>query len=219
MKDVNAVMQVMEKFIQEGPADLERAAVCYKLITTVKKEDQLTLLEFFFQKFRPVPGIEDDDSEQEGCYRKGIHDFLYKLQKEDVSEHEFYKRLWAIINSSVFPDDSTRIEVLFECALSRSTPYFQYSRTLSMSEDEYADILRQNLGSRTIARVESIMCTRLSQKTERMSLLVPLMENMDFKTKCVFLATVLTIQEQNLRKRFFMEQFLKDIERMDQEDD
>lgn len=186
--------------------------LCFYILQMLKKRDDSAagLMEFLenvgLQKsscnFILKREVEDRElKKMDALYSKYINMFLETLVRkahmENWNKTEFYERLWNWLNSDLMlEDDKIRSFAILRYAQSDLLPYFEIEQPLSMSNDEFSQILRKN--GNTVNKIKHIIALGYSQKTEVASLI--LNEIMSIKAKkeqIVLLAIALDIVTQN----------------------
>ena len=136
-------------------------------------------------------------------YGKKVDAFMEGLQGQGVSEQEFYAKLWEYIETSpVLPNDKVRVIALYNCAVDKRIPYYQIDRrqALFMENEEYQAV-KGSIGHKILGKMEYILNADFTQKTERASLLLQMLEELtDDKEKCVFLSCMQSHYEREMMK-------------------
>ena len=201
----------MNYLISNAKANVNLAAVCFQLIKSAPVDEHPKLLEEFFVGYKSTPTTGElklprtisDEEERKYMMRYGklVDTHMEELQKQNLSEKDFYTQLWAFIcESPVLPNEKARIIALFDCAIDKRLPYFKLDRdrVLSMENEEYQEICKQ-IGDDTFAKLEFILNGDFDQKTEQASLVVQMMDNMpDYTQRCVFLTRIIAHYKREL---------------------
>ena len=143
----------MNFLISNAKANVNLAAVCFQLIKSAPVDERPKLLEDFFVGYKSTPTTGElklpitisDEEERKYMIRYGklVDTHMEELQKQNLSEKDFYAQLWTFIcESPVLPNDKARIIALFDCAIDKRLPYFKLDRdrVLSMENEEYQDV-------------------------------------------------------------------------------
>ncbi|WP_296118275.1 hypothetical protein [uncultured Eubacterium sp.] len=199
----------MEHLIRHSKPDLQLAAACYKLIKHAPKDEQAVLLETFFVDYRFLPTMEEEielpvEMEEREArmlllkYGKMADKVMWKLQKHNPIETDYYKQLWEYVSESeCFPNEKARIAVLYNYARDQHIPYFQVNRRESDSEELLN--MAQSMGVCTIAKMRYIMNSVYLDQGNRGSLLNEMLEEFpDKKMKEAFLTCVVISYEERI---------------------
>lgn len=205
----------MNYLISHAKANINLVSVCFQLINSAPKEERPKLLETFFLGYKTIPTKGDlsipetigKDEELKLMHRYGkvVDAYLEELQEQGFETHEFYSQLWDYISSSpVLPNEKARIIAMFDCAIDKRLPYYRLdrSKTLSMENDEYKAI-QEAIGNETFAKMKYILNINFTQKTERASLIVQMLDSFtDYKARCVFMTRIIShFEEEMMRTR------------------
>lgn len=117
----------MNFLISNAKANVNLAAVCFQLIKSAPVDERPKLLEDFFVGYKSTPTTGElklpitisDEEERKYMIRYGklVDTHMEELQKQNLSEKDFYAQLWTFIcESPVLPNDKARIIALFEYA-------------------------------------------------------------------------------------------------------
>ena len=123
----------------------------------------------------------------------GILDNLVGRQPDAET---FYAELWrrGIESDTNFADEKEKIYALFCFWSDGRTPYFQLEKGLYMSEEDYAETIKAR--ENEIRKAGFILSRRFSQKTERSSLLMRVLDScVTEEEKAVVLAQILSMLE------------------------
>lgn len=205
------VNEKMNYLISNADADVNLAAVCFQLIKVAPVDEQPKLLEVFFVGYKyttttgelELPITISDEEQRKYMMRYGnlVDTRVEELQKQNLSEKDFYAQLWAFIcESPALPNEKARIIALFDCAIDKRLPYFKLDRdrVLSMENEEYQDICTQ-IGDDAFAKLEFILNGDFDQKTEQASLVIQMMDKMqDYTQRCVFLTRIISHYKREL---------------------
>lgn len=144
---------------------------------------------------------EDDSRCLKEQFGKLIDAMLENTQSRNLLEEEFYAELWnQVINCSFFPTDDQRAFALYYIWIDKRIPYYHLADGKHMSNEIYRQYTAEL--SNEIKKMLYILNTStLSQKTERASLLLEILEGIDLEDKKVVFLSQL-ISELNTKNRF-----------------
>lgn len=183
--------------------------LCYEILIT--SENQVAAFEYVCKNLFEYPKngtiqvkeyfSEEELEEYESIYGDTIKGLLNaNIKKCDfgiVVAEDFYKSLWEIY-CTVFPTEKGRAFAFYYTIRSKSIPYQYIGKPLSMSNEQFRTLTEQNKTS--IDKIKYIKASRYGQRTERASLLLNCLNEIeDFDSKVVVLAHALSILEQNHR--------------------
>lgn len=122
---------------------------------------------------------------------------MEKAHLENWDKLKFYKYLWNCLNTDlILEDDKVRSFAMLRYAQSDLIPYIEIERPLSMNDDEFSKILRDNRN--VVNRIKHIVALNYSQKTEVASLILnEIMSKKSEKEQAVLLAVALDIVTQS----------------------
>ncbi|WP_409967726.1 hypothetical protein RFF05_14315 [Bengtsoniella intestinalis] len=125
-----------------------------------------------------------------------VSKLLNKLIAEKLPSNAFYMKLWEYISDGIyFKDMDEQIYAFMSIFMDRRLPYFEIGRTLTMESAEYAQQI-ENLQDE-IKKIQHICAIELSQKTERASLILDILDaHADSNEKVVLLANALVFMRQ-----------------------
>lgn len=201
----------MNYLISNAKANVNLAAVCFQLIKAAPADERPKLLAGFFVGYKSTPTTGDlklpvtisEEEERKYMLRYGrlVDTHMEELQKQNLSESDFYAQLWAFIcESPVLPNEKARIIALFDCAIDKRLPYFKLDRdcVLSMENEQYQEVCKQ-IGDDTFAKLDFILNGDFDQKTEQASLVVQMMDQMpDYTQRCVFVTRIIAHYKREL---------------------
>lgn len=111
---------------------------------------------------------------------------LQNLINSNVTEAEFYSKLWNKLNDSdLFPTNKDKIAFLLSLWLDMRIPYYSLVQGCSMEIDEYLEAIKKI--SPALKKARFIICTKFGQRMQRASLLMDLAESIeDYRLRVVF---------------------------------
>ena len=206
MKVTKDIIDIIETYVGE---DID---LCFYILQVLKEKDNSAtgLMDFFenigMQKsnssFVLPKVIENKElAQMDSLYSKYINMFLKtlieKAHLENWNKIKFYEYLWNSLNTDlILEDDRVRSFAILRYAQSDLMPYIEIDKPLSMNDEEFSKILRENRS--VVNKIKHIIALNYSQKTEVASLI--LNEIMSVKTKeerAVILAVALDIVTQS----------------------
>ncbi len=118
---------------------------------------------------------------------------LQNLINANISEDEFYEKIWNKLNDSdLFPNPEDKTALLLTLWLDTRIPYYQLGESCSMENDEYKEIIE--LLSPKIKKARFIVYSGIEQKTQRTSLLMDVSDTIeDYRQKVVFWSYVISL--------------------------
>ena len=185
---------------------------CFYTLQLLKQKDNpaVELMEFFenvgLQKSNGSVTLaqiigNEELAKMDSLYSKYINMFLETLVEkahlENWDKLKFYKYLWNCLNTDlILEDDKVRSFAMLRYAQSDLIPYIEIERPLSMNDDEFSKILRDNRN--VVNRIKHIVALNYSQKTEVASLILnEIMSKKSEKEQAVLLAVALDIVTQS----------------------
>lgn len=186
-------------------------AACFNEIKKAPAEEQPRLAEDFFILYKsafsfgkiklPTLVSSSEDKKYTLKYHDLVDSRMMELQNQELSDREFYTRLWSFLRDDpVFPNEKARIVAMFICASDQRMPYFKLDKDqmLSMDKEEYAAAMK-DLGEHLLAKLEYILRADFDQNTEQASLIVQMMDQVpDHKLRCVLMSRVLAYYSRKL---------------------
>ena len=144
---------------------------------------------------------EEDSKHLEVQFGKLIDAMLDNTQSRNLPDNEFYATLWnQIINCSYFITDDQRAFALYYIWIDKRIPYYHLSDGMHMSNEAYRKNTEELIDE--IKKMRYILnASYLSQKTERASLVLDILEKVNTKEKQVVLLSQL-IAELKTENRF-----------------
>ena len=142
---------------------------------------------------------EDDSKSLKKELGKLIDAMLGTLQSRNLSEKTFYTELWTqVINCSFFTSDDQRAFALYYIWIDKRIPYYQLDEGRRMSNETYKQYI--NDLSHEIKKMLYILNTpSLSQKTERASLVLNILQSIENEDKRIVLMSKLISELKNDR--------------------
>ncbi len=118
---------------------------------------------------------------------------LQNLINANITESEFYEKLWTKFNDKdLFTSSDDRIALLLSLWLDVRIPYFQVHEGCSMEDDEYRKCIDEI--SMELKKASFIVYKNMKQKTQRVSLLMELADSIPDKNKrIVFWSYVISL--------------------------
>lgn len=163
-------------------------------------DERLTMSEEQFKEFRDVSKTADR--------------ILHNLVNSNISEDDFYEKLWAKFNDEdLFTRSDDRTALLLYLWLNPCIPYYQLNEGCSMEDQEFEENIEQL--SDVLRKAKFIIFKRIRQKTQRVSLLMELADSIDdYKKRVVFWSCVMSISGSKEAVRL-IDQHKKAIEKDD----
>lgn len=206
MKVTKDIMDIINTYAGE---DID---LCFYILQVLKEKDNSAagLMDFFenigLQKSNSsfiLPKVigNEELAKMDSLYSKYINMFLKTLMEkahlENWNKTKFYEYLWNSLNTDlILEDDRVRSFAMLRYAQSDLMPYIEVGKPLSMNDEEFSKILRENRN--VVNKIKHIVALNYSQKTEVASLI--LNEVMSVKTekeRAVILAIALDIVTQS----------------------
>lgn len=186
--------------------------LCYELYQMLKKEKN-EIVNKFQLICEMVSEIDSDESKKiDSHFAEGEIDDLKDLYGNYIDQainsarkkttfqklgaEEFYSLLWdMVMNNSLLVTDKEKAFGLLWILADDGIPYYELGEPLSMENDEYREILKNN--QKAVERIKYILSIPFEQKTEVSSLILQdLLTFKDYKIQTVLLAQALNIQSQ-----------------------
>lgn len=179
------------------------AGEAYKLICKAEKPEKA--FEYFL--------VHADEMEQEGehfaqeiftlsemiNYSKSdklIDGLLDEVINRKLEAGEFYRTIWEKLNI-LFEDEKKRIYAFFRIWMDGRIPYYNLEEGITMSNEEFQEKIAKQKDN--IKKAIFIMNMNYSQKTERSSLIIDILEKCDSdKDKAVVLSQAFSALERNV---------------------
>lgn len=206
MKVTKDIMDIIKTYAGE---DID---LCFYILQVLKEKDNSAagLMDFFenigLQKSNSsfiLPKVigNEELAKMDSLYSKYINMFLKTLMEkahlENWNKTKFYEYLWNSLNTDlILEDDRVRSFAMLRYAQSDLMPYIEVGKPISMDDEEFSKILRENRN--VVNKIKHIVALNYSQKTEVASLI--LNEVMSVKTekeRAVILAIALDIVTQS----------------------
>ena len=206
MKVTKDIMYIIKTYAGE---DID---LCFYILQVLKEKDNSAagLMDFFenigLQKSNSsfiLPKVigNEELAKMDSLYSKYINMFLKTLMEkahlENWNKTKFYEYLWNSLNTDlILEDDRVRSFAMLRYAQSDLMPYIKVGKPISMNDEEFSKILREN--GNVVNKIKHIVALNYSQKTEVASLI--LNEVMSVKTekeRAVILAIALDIVTQS----------------------
>lgn len=129
----------------------------------------------------------EDSKSLKKMYGELIDAMLASVQTQNLSEEEFYDELWnKVIHSPFFPSEREQAFALYYVWIDKRVPYFQLGEGKRMSNESYRQYISEL--SLEIKKVLYILNTSsLSQKTERASLILDIIQGISSRDKQIVL--------------------------------
>lgn len=195
----------IKELCSTASADVHLCRVAYTVIDNAPEEEKASLLEAFIIGYKSTPTDHSlvlprfmDIMECERIrhkYGRQVDKRMMALQNMELSEKEFYDKLWRYISTTQFlPNFEARVVALFNCAIDKRLPYFTIDRSsaLTMEQEEYETLLA-SIGEKNLGRMEYILQADFHQKSEQASLIVKMMDSLEsFEERTVFLARLIS---------------------------
>ena len=203
-------MEELKKLLDNFSGEIYN--LCYEVL--VANIDQMAAFEYVCKNLFEYPKngtiqikeyfSEDELEEYESIYGDTVKGLLNTNIKKCnfgvIAVEDFYKSLWESY-FIMFPTEKGKAYAFYYTVRSKSIPYQYLGKPLSMSDDQFRALTEQNKVS--IDKLKYIVRSRYSQRTERASLLLNCINEIeDFESKVVVLAHALSILSQD-RKSIF----------------
>lgn len=187
----------------------------YLIIERIDEKEQPAAIEFICEN---IDSIDSDnsyiitkdyytDEQLKRVSRKFVETDLHgqisslaeNAAKEKLPPKEFYTLLWSKIKKT-YKTKRERALILYELTKNELIPYRAVGTGLSMSNEEYRQIL-EDIGEDFLSETEYILNLNYEQKTQSASLLVDklLMLN-DRKKQSVYLSMIIKAVEQDVKE-------------------
>lgn len=130
---------------------------------------------------------------------KLVEGILTNLLERKMTPENFYGELWkkAIAKNSILELEKERIYALYRIWIDGRIPYFQLENDLKMTNEKYREVIEKNRVQ--IREAIFIMNSQFTQKTERSSLIVKVLDSCSTEEdKAVVLAQILNISERKV---------------------
>ncbi|MBQ4517684.1 MAG: hypothetical protein II997_03755 [Clostridia bacterium] len=152
----------------------------------IVEDDSLSIKEYF---------TEDEIEEYESIYGDIVDGLLYSNIKKCnlglIEEKNFYKTLWESYCTN-FSTIKERAFAFFYTIIDNSIPYVYLGKPLSMSDQRFKDLLDKNKAN--IEKIKFILKSSYSQRTERASLLLNCLNEIDdYESKVVVLSKAISL--------------------------
>lgn len=191
--------------MEHTSADADLCIMVYRLIVaSTSQEEQLEMFKFFMRNLKDtnsdesldIPSLIEIDEIVELSRNsiKHLVDFLDDLYMNQVSEDEFYKKLWEFISTDYhFNSDVAKGVAMFNCLKTKKVPYvkFDISKALRMEQEEFKALMDDVLSSKYMEKVRRVEEFGFRQKTEKMSMLLNIIESCDDERMKVLLFMVI----------------------------
>lgn len=213
--------------MEHASADADLCIMVYRLIVaSTSQEEQLEMFKFFMKNLKETDSDESLDipslieiDEIVKLSRNSIKhlvDFLDELYMNQVSEEEFYMKLWDFISTDYhFNGDVAKGVAMFNCLKTKKVPYVKLdiSKALRMEQEEFSDLMDDVLSSEYMDKVSQIEEFGFRQKTEKMSMLLNIIESCDDERMRVLLFMVIVsgqVKRQKLEDFMLREALVDD---------
>jgi hypothetical protein len=142
-------------------------------------------------EFTPPMISDSEKDELKGQYGEILDEILKSYIKRNMTEDEFYPKMWSAITSSVFDNEPSQVFALYYTLIDKRIPYFyvDMSQAVSMSNDEFSRIKRQIATQR--AKVRFLLKREFPQKTQQASLILQELDGVVGEERVVLLASLI----------------------------
>lgn len=192
-------------FLQNAKGDkIDIAAVVYDMLCQEKNVGDA--LRFFLEKADDIESSESKEvtvcltanEKQELNKNEGlVANMISKLIDERLEPDAFYNELWkkVIQADDFFKERKERIYALYRIWRDGRIPYYKLEEGLKMSNEKFHEIVREHRNE--IEKAVFILNSDFSQKTERSSLLVRVLDSCKSEEeRAVILAQILAVNER-----------------------
>ena len=211
----NKNLERIKYYMEHASADADLCILMYRLIiASTSQDEQLELFKFFMKNLKDTDSDEslaipslieiDEIVKLSRNSIKHLVDFLDELYMNQISEEGFYKKLWEFISTDYhFNSDVAKGVAMFNCLKTKKVPYMQFdiSRALRMEQEEFAALMDDVLSSEYMEKIRQVEEFGFRQKTEKMSMLLNIIESCDDERMKVLLFMVI-VSEQVKRQKF-----------------
>lgn len=181
--------------------------LCYKLL--IDADDRSVIFEFVCKNYtsRPKNGtiqIEEFFSKEEIEQYESLHgdtvngllsSTIKKCNLGIISPDAFYRSLWNSFELN-FTDNKELAFAFYYTIIDSNIPYMYLGKPVSMSNERFHEIVEAN--SSSIKKVDYIIRSGYSQRTEKASLLLNCLDEIeDFDSKAVVLAQAIALFSRN----------------------
>lgn len=201
---------------------LDIAAAVYDLIR--KEEDKAAAFGYFLKNADNIESSEEREApafctaaEEQRLSRacgQLVMGILDNIMEKNQDEASFYRELWdrGIAQSVNFSDDKEKIYALYRIWTDGRIPYFQLEKGRHMSNEDFGNLTADKM--KEIRKIIFILNAKFSQRTERSSLLVQILESCGTEDeKTVLMAHLLYLAEAQAEARMYHEMLEKFGER------
>ena len=212
--------ETLTRIIQNNPEDLWLLSKdVLKFIYSQDREAQLSVFSLFLKDLDitdfDFPDMNDHFNLSDINYQyfrdisRTEKRILQNLINANVSEDEFYEKLWNKLNDSdLFPNFEDKTALLLSLWLDTRIPYYQLGDSCSMENDEFKSTI--DLLSPQIKKARFIVYSGKEQKTQRTSLLMDVADTItEYKEKVVFWSYIISMIAK-IESRQTIEQTLED---------
>lgn len=201
------IVDFLENFSGE---DIDKCAMIYEQIK--KAEDESDMFQMFLE-YDPKNSSNEKEIEMrftatqiqklvKSC-KELVSGMVDKLISQDLDEKDFYNKLWeSVKQNELLNDNDERICALYLIWKEPRIPYFKLERGLKMANEEFTKSTERL--SMEINKAMYILNSNFEQRTERASLLIDLLDNIDCKEdKSVVMVQILSALEKRVLKKIF----------------
>lgn len=189
--------------------DGESEDLCFVLYSMLKKETEINRIQYFQLICENIGDIDSDESKKikpyfvEGeveklkkIYGKYIDETINSVRKkviyQKLASKEFYSLLWNMVfENTMLTSDKERAFGLLWILADEGIPYYELGEPLSMEDDEYKEIIKNN--RKSLDRIKYILSIPFEQKTEVTSMILQELENKEYKVQVVLLSQALSV--------------------------
>lgn len=201
-----SILNFLGQYTGSGPDMIARA---YKMIR--QEKDQAAAFRFFLEN---ANHIQKSGKEVEAYFTAtelqklalqcdqlaaGLMDHLIG---QNLDADTFYSELWhrGVDADTNFPEEKEKIYAMYRFWMDGRIPYFQLEEGMHMSEEKFSQIIEEK--EKDIKKAVFILNCRYSQKTERSSLLMKVLDSCRTEEeKAVLLAQILSAIEHRTTYR------------------
>lgn len=126
-----------------------------------------------------------------------------------IKPEDFYKALWESYSKN-FDTEKERVFAFYYTIIDKAIPYCYLGKPLSMSNERFKELIKRNETS--IEKLKYIERSKYSQKTERASLVLNILDNIqEYEDRVVVLAHAIAILGTKKSEKPLPEELIKEL--------
>lgn len=201
--------EVIEYLVKNGDGELAMCRLVYRTICSAPDEERPELLEWFIIYSMMTKGnsslkFAEDESAMDAKFMThcGMKTFaiIKRLDKLELSEKEFYQRLWDyIVDPDYFSTGDEQSAALHACINGSRLPYFKLDKRWSadISGAKYENIY-DSIGVKEVCKMQCIIEHHFDAISEQAAQLLHMIENQPSKErKIVMIAEMINYYKEN----------------------